>query len=378
MRILNIIESLGRGGAEQVLLNVLPELQARGHDCEVAALWGPYSLQDDLEARGVRVHRLHGDYSERWNLGRGVGRVVRLARRRRCDVLHSHLLFPDLYVGLSRAILPGPLRVASLQNTDFDFLQSTIPGRVARRVLPPVLRHGFDGLAAVGTPVAQHFREHVPGLEVETIFNAVPIPSLQHNTRRAEVLKSWDADAEAFTLLTAARLAPEKNHVVLFEALELLRTRGLTPQVLLAGAGPLRSELEALVKKKSLGGQVRFCGRVEHADLQELLGTVDAFVLPSKHEGLPLAIAEAMALQRPVLATSVGGVPDIVEDNITGLLVPASDANALASGIERLMRDSALRQRLGEEGRRRVEKKFSAPAIAQQWEEFYGRLMKAR
>ncbi len=381
MRILNVIESLGGGGAEQVLVNVLPELQARGHACELAVLWPPYDLQGALEGAGVRVHRLGWGYGRRWSMAGAVSRLARLARRRRPDVLHAHLLFADLYVALSRPLLPGVARVMWGQNTDFDFLHGSLTARAARRLLPFALRHGFDGLAAVGTPVAQHYRQHVPGADVRTIFNAVPVPPLppeQTSAQRQASLAEWKVRPEDFVLLIAARLAPEKNHRVLLEALVLLRERGRCPQVLVAGEGPLREELQRFVREKKLQGQVIFCGRLDHARLLEVLPAVDAFALPSQHEGLPLALAEAMAVERAVLATPVGGVPDLIQDNINGLLVPPGDAPALSRAIERLMDDEPLRRRLGRAAREQVTQHFSTQAVAAQWEAFYAELLHKR
>lgn len=376
-----MIESLKGGGAEQVLVNLLPELQARGHLCELVALWPPYELQGDLERAGVRVHHLNWSYEKRWNIAGAVGRLARLVRRRRPDVLHAHLLFADLYVALSRSIAPACARVMWGQNTDFDFLHGSITARAARALLPLAIRHGFDGLAAVGGEVARHYEEHVPGADVRTIFNAVPVPALFTGDARVEreaIWSGWNLAPQDFTLLVAARLAPEKNHRVLLEALEMLRERGRRPQVLVAGDGPLREELELLARQKGLLGQAVFCGRIEHARLQQMLPLIDAFVLPSQHEGLPLALAEAMAMQRAVLATPVGGVPDLIQDNINGLLVPPGDARALAHGIERLMDEPDLRARLGQAAREQVMRSFSAPSVAAQWEAFYHELIEKR
>lgn len=380
MRILNVIESLGGGGAEQVLVNVLPELQARGHTCEIVALWPPYTLQGDLERAGVRVHRLNWSYGRRWSMAGAVTRLVRLVRRRRPDVLHAHLLFADLYVALSRPLLPAPARVMWGQNTDFDFLHGSLSARAAHALLPAAFRYGFDGLAAVGDEVAQHYSKHV-GVDVRTIFNAVPIPPLptgDTGARRQAALARWKIAPEEFVLLVAARLAPEKNHRVLLEALEIMGQSGRRPQVLVAGDGPLREELERQARARGLLSQVTFCGRIEHSRLLLLLPAVDAFVLPSQHEGLPLALAEAMAMQRPVLATPVGGVPDLIQDNINGLLVPPGDARALAHGIERLMDDPALRERLGTAAREQVVRSFSSARVAEQWEAFYQELIARR
>lgn len=379
MRILHVIESLGRAGAEQALVNLLPEMQKRGHICEVAALWPPHDLADDLRASGIRVHLLHGRYERRWNAWRGVSRIAALARRRRIDVLHAHLLFADFAVGASKILAPRPRRVATLHNTDFDFLASSSPtSRIARHALPLCLRRGFDACAAVSTPVARHYEQHIPNLKATWIPNAFPTSLRpQPDVHRADVLAEFGIAADDFVIVVAARLAPEKGHQYLLDALCHLHERELRPRVLLLGDGPLRAELIAAVEQRKLHDQVVFCGNQPHSRLLPIVQCSDAFVLPSLLEGFPLAPAEAMALQTPVLATRAGGLTDLIENEVSGLLVPVGDAQALADGIARLMNDAPLRQRLGQQGRQRILEHFSSEVLAARWEQLYKSLLSA-
>jgi len=378
MRILHVIESLGRAGAEQALLNLLPDVQKRGHVCEVAALWPPYSLATDLEAAGIKVHRLDGRVERRWNVWRSARQVASLCRRRKFDVVHAHLLFADFTVALSKLTVRRPCRVVTFHNTDFDFLQNTSPtSRLARLTLPICLRYGFDGYAAVSTPVAQHYQQHIPNLPIQFIPNAFPA-SLQArpDLHRDEVLGQFGVRNEDFALAVVARLAPEKGHAYLFQALQQLRdgTPSLRPKVLLLGQGPLQPQLEGMVAQLHLNDQVVFCGVQAHAQLLPIVQMCEAFVLPSLLEGFPLAPAEAMAMERPVLATRAGGLGDLIEAEVSGLLVPTSDATALADGIRRLMQDAALRKRLGRAAHERIHGLFSSVAVSARSEEFYGGL----
>jgi glycosyltransferase involved in cell wall biosynthesis len=376
MKILHVIESLGRAGAEQALVNLLPEMQRRGHTCEVAVLWPPYDLQPDLEAAGIKVHRLHGRFERRWNIMRGATRLARLQRRRRFDILHAHLLFADFYTGFSRGLAPQPRRVVTFHNTDFDFLTGASPtSRVARMALPHLLRRGFDGFSAVSNPVREHYLQHVPGIEIEFIPNAFPAElAPDANLDRISVRRQWQIEDDEFAIAVVARLAPEKGHQYLLEALTNLRSRQLRPKVLLLGDGPLREELQRQVQEKQLTSQVVFAGNRPHAQLLPLLQSVDAFVLPSTLEGFPLAPAEAMALQCPVLTTTAGGLTDLIENKVSGLLIPTADVPALEQGIQRLMQNAELRTQLGQGGRQRILKYFGAATIAARWETFYQNL----
>jgi glycosyltransferase involved in cell wall biosynthesis len=168
-------------------------------------------------------------------------------------------------------------------------------------------------------------------------------------------------------LLCPARLVPVKGHGDLLEAAARLVARGIMFELWLAGEGPERAAIERRIHERGLGERVRLLGTVPHA---ELLGMyrdqrVDCVVLPSLHEGLSVALVEAMAYGVPVIATGVGGVPELLEHG-AGVLVPPSDADALTEALARVLGSSALRTELAHAGRRRVEAEFEVGAIARE------------
>lgn len=162
--------------------------------------------------------------------------------------------------------------------------------------------------------------------------------------------------AGPFTVALLGRLSWEKNHGMLLRALQQVRARGLPVRAVLAGEGPERAAIEAQVKAMGLEGVVEMPG---YANVASLLPSVHALVLCSRIENLPLSLLEAMAWARPVVATRVGGIPDLVADGETGYLVPDDDAVALAAKLQYLAENPLLARRLGEAGRRRVETEFS-------------------
>ncbi len=376
MRILHVIETLGAGGAERVLLNLLPLLSRRGHTCEVACLYPVYTLQSEIEAAGVTVHRMHSRLSRRWDILANSRRIMHLHDERRYDIIHAHLLFADLYVGASRLFGARPRRTVTFHSTNFNHFHGSPTARMARYLFPTVVRYGFDSVTAVSQPVADHLREHVPGVSPCVIPNPLPLsiapdPELD----RDQVLGKWGVGRDDFAIAVAARLIPDKAHVNLFSALELVRERGLKPKLLLAGAGPLEAELKAAVKAKKLGDQVVFCGLMPHADLMNLVQACDLFALASVREGFGLAPAEAMLLERPVLATTAGGLVEVIEHGKSGILVPPGDVPALAEAMYTLIRDEALRRRLACAGRERVRANFGADEVARRWDEHYRSLL---
>ncbi len=156
-------------------------------------------------------------------------------------------------------------------------------------------------------------------------------------------------------LVCVGRLSAQKGQLLLIEAMARLRERGLEPELILAGDGEMRGEVEALIRQHGLTGQVRITGWIDSATVRDLLEKSSAMVLPSFAEGLPVVIMEAFACRRPVLTTYVAGIPELVQDGINGFLFPAGSVDAIADAIERLLALSPDEQsRMGEAGRTAV------------------------
>ena len=160
-----------------------------------------------------------------------------------------------------------------------------------------------------------------------------------------------------------------KGHDVLLHALARLRRDGIAMCCLVCGDGSRRAQLESLAQGLGIADAVRFLG--EQRQVADVLAALDVFVLPSRHEGLGVAILEAMAMALPVVASDVGGIPEIVDAGRTGVLVPPEDAAALASAIAALDRDRALAYQMGAAGRARVLAEFSMEVMADRYERLY-------
>jgi colanic acid/amylovoran biosynthesis glycosyltransferase len=158
---------------------------------------------------------------------------------------------------------------------------------------------------------------------------------------------------EPFTLTYVGRLAPEKGQRLLLEAAKKLRDQGRTIRVILIGDGPSRAELEQWTAA-SMSGAVTFEGWVDHHRLMECYRQTDAFVLTSLYEGIPVVLMEAMAMEIPCVAPRITGIPELIEDGVSGLLFRPSDIDDLSAVLARLLDDLALRARLAHEGRRHV------------------------
>ena len=171
----------------------------------------------------------------------------------------------------------------------------------------------------------------------------------------------------------AGRLDPPKGQDVLLEAAARVRASGLPFTLLLAGEGASRAALEARARALGIGDQVHFLGQV--AVIGPLLLAADAVVLPSRLEGLPLTLLEALARERPVVASAVGGIPEVIEHGVHGRLVPPEDPEALAGALEEFHRHPDAARRLGLEGGRRVRDQFTWKRVAEQFEAVYDEVL---
>lgn len=172
-------------------------------------------------------------------------------------------------------------------------------------------------------------------------------------------------------LVCVARLSVEKGHLILFEALAALRDEGLAFTCTLVGDGPMRAELEARVAALGLTDRVRFAGAQPPAQVAGFYAEADAAVLASFGEGIPLVLMEAMAHGRPVVSTRVGGIPELVEPGVSGLLVAPGSVREMTGALRTLLQDPAAARAMGERGREAVMKRFSIDVAAERLEQLF-------
>jgi len=175
-------------------------------------------------------------------------------------------------------------------------------------------------------------------------------------------------DNNNLLFVSIARMSPQKDHFSLIQAFSLAVSHNNHLRILLVGDGPLRQELEARVRLMGLGDKVRFLGI--RTDIAEILAAADVFVLSSLWEGNPLSVMEAMAAGKPVIATAVGGVPELVQDGINGILVPPGNVRALAEAMLKLA-DDDLRERLGREAFKKSKECFDVSIMVRKYENLY-------
>ncbi|MDE2119326.1 MAG: glycosyltransferase [Betaproteobacteria bacterium] len=344
LRILHVVDSLERGGLERVVTDLAILQHQQGHDVAVFSIQHPGALAPELERAGVPV--LLGDKQRSADLN--TLRLLRRAiRERRVDVVHAHNFMPTYY--LAAAGLGWGGRAASVA-TCHD-----MGSRLAQRKLRWIMRWALARMSRVvmvGAQVQARYLEArlVSPAKVECIRNGVTLDRFDHGAHaRAEARKRLGLQVEDLVIGSVGRLVELKNHRALIDVLAQLRAEHSQLRLVLVGGGALRQQLEHHARQCGVEAQVTFAG--EQPDVAALLPAFDLFALPSTTEGLSVALLEAAASALPIVATAVGGNPEIVEQGRTGLLVPASDDAALAGALRALLADPARRAELGHAAR---------------------------
>ena len=322
-----------------------------------------------LEARGLGVARVP-EIDSRWDW-RGMASTWSRLRRARPALLHLHHVWPasDRYF-VSLAEAAG---VPHLVLTEHIVGQ---PHSAGQRLLKRRELKRADAVTAVCGAVADSLVHDygVPRGRVRVVPNGADLPdeAAEHPVSR-RLRAGLGASAMKPLWVCAARLEEQKGHDVLLEALAGVRRRGLDFVAAFAGDGSRRAVLERRAAELSLADHVRFLGMVE--EIGPLLAAADAVVMPSRWEGLPLTLLEALARARPVVASAVGGIPEVVEDRISGRLVPPGDVGALEEALEWLHRRSDLAAALGREGAARVREHFTWERTVASFEEVYDEVL---
>jgi glycosyltransferase involved in cell wall biosynthesis len=363
-RVLIVIKGLGRGGAEQLLLSAAPYLNRERYRYQFAYLlpW-KNALVGDLVRLGFPVHCLEG--------GRGIGwtrRLSRLVRREGIELVHAHS--PVAAAGV-RATMGRQVRVVYTEHNVWSRYHPLT--RALNLCTFPRNDHVFavsdEVLASVRYPWPLCM---LPMPTVETLHHGLDQATFGLGTGMDGARAELGIPEDAPVVGSIANFKAAKDHDTLLRA--AARVRQALPDVrfLLVGQGPLEAQVRHLAAQLGLEQTVIFGGF--RTDVPRLVAGFDVFALSSTYEGLPIALIEAMALGRPVVATRVGGIPEVITDGADGLLVPPRDPEALAEGLLRVLGNPTLQAGLAAAARARA-REFDIRHAVHRMERVYAGLL---
>lgn len=347
--VLQVVLSLASGGTERL---VVETVKALGSDFRMAVccLDELGTLAPELTALGIPVTVLGRSSGFHPTIGR---QIARAARQHDAAILHCHQYTPFVYGACARLWRPGSRIIFTEHGRLFD-QQPSPKRRLANRLLRTLPTRVYTVSADLKAHlVAEAFHAD----QIRVLHNGVVPSALTAAAARAVARQALDLPADAFLVAAVGRLDPVKCLDDLVEALALVRRQSGKTMLVLVGDGPERARLEGQVEQLGLQDTVRFAGY--RSDVRSIMPAFDLYVNSSSTEGISLTILEAMSAGLPVIATAVGGTPEIVVDGETGILIPAHDPQALAEAIVSVRSRPDGGQGLGLMGRARVLSEFS-------------------
>ena len=383
-RVLRLIARLNMGGPALHVAYLTNGLAERGYETTLAAgslARGESSMSfvaDELGVDVLAIPQLHREISPLYD-PLTIGRIVRLIQTVRPHILHTHTAKAGA-VGRIAATLAGDARPPIVVHTFhghvlrgyfdptrtafFRLLERALAHRTTRLVA--VSREVRDDLVALGVAPPEKFSVIRLGIDLDGRLTGP-------DDSGAALRRLFGVGADEFVVGWVGRMTAIKRLDDVLLAFRRLRDRGVEARLCLVGDGPDREQVEQRAHDLGVVRHVLFVGY--QRDIAPYYSFFDAFVLPSANEGTPVSAIESLASARPVVATRVGGTPDVVEDGADGILVPVGDVEGLATALERLARDPELRRRLGEHGRERVVPRYRVERLVDDVDALYRELL---
>jgi glycosyltransferase involved in cell wall biosynthesis len=359
LRIAQMLESDGPGGAETMLVSLSEALRSRGHEvCPVGPAHGVGWLSARLKNEGFERETFTIRRPIDWRCVRGL---IQVLRARRIEVVHSHEFTMAVY-GAAAARWLGIPHVITMHGSQY------VTSKRRRRI---ALRWAFRSSAhvvGVSNDTTAHLTSRL-GLSrdvIQTIPNGVPYrPGNRAATRRALGVEDHE-----ILVLAVGNLIVRKGHAQLIRALASAHPEPDVPwRLAIAGQGDQRDRLRAIAEEHGVSGRVNLLG--QRSDVFDLHAASDIFVMPSLWEGLPLALLEAMHAGTAIVASRTSGIPEAITDNVDGLLTPPGDEIALRDALTRLLPNANERARLGAAALARARAQFSMDRMTDQYEALY-------
>lgn len=382
LTVLHTVRSLTVNGITSVVLRTVEQLAAHGVRSHVVSVFDNDEMAHAFRALGVEPVFL--GHTGSGTVHRSTGMITRLVKERSVDLVHTNQTIDFLLGGMAGRLSRVPV-VASIHwlaeaDTGAVGSEPRRMGRVKQYVRVLGERMLVTRIVAVSRAVRDThvslFGRAFPVDRVEVVYPGISLErghgAPDPQVVRERVRRELGMEGAAPLLLNVGRLHPVKSQLDLMPMMRRLRQRLPDARLLVAGGGPLHEELERKAAEQEVQDVVRLLG--SRLDVPDLLDACDALVLSSVTEAAPLPLIEAMRAGKPIVATAVGGVPEMVEDGRTGIIVPPRDPASLADAVERMFTLPGLAESMGEAGRTVARSRFDIVRVTAQLERIYREL----
>jgi glycosyltransferase involved in cell wall biosynthesis len=370
LHITHVVLSLDVGGLERVVLSLVKEAVRAGNRVSVLCIERPGKMADRAVELGATVHCV--DKPPGVKLAT-VGKVAAFLEQAKPDVVHTHQIGALFYAGpAARRVRRGkvPIVVHTEHGKHFE-------GRRRNRWLGWWAARSAQRVFCVSADIARslELRGVAKGPKVMVLANGIETSLFEQPRDGAALRRSLAIPLAAPVIGTVGRLAEVKRQDVLLQGCAKIRGHvgGELPHVLLVGGGPLEGELKKLAGELGMEKRVHFTGNTPTPE--KYMAIMDVFALTSRSEGMPLVVLEAWAAGLPVVASRVGGLPEMIEEGVTGVMFESLDDAALATRLEELLEDREAAAQMGAAGQQHVRKHFDVSVMAANYERHYRELL---
>ncbi len=359
-----MLPKMNVGGAEKHVILLASGLRQRGYDAQILSIFQEGTLAGKIRKEEIPFSCLQ--LPKGWG-GDAFFKIYQWLRQNPVDILHTYLFGFHLFAGLPARLLKVPVIVSSRREI--------AEWRKARHVWIENLGNHFVDRVICCSQAAQKWtldHEKIAREKVLTLYNGVD----QKYFASADGLKirhEFGIPENAFVVGTVANFAEEKGYPYLLEAVSVIAQEHPEAWFLFVGSGPLEAEIKQKAARLPNSDRILFTGI--RSDIPDLISAMNVFVLASVIEGFPNVLLEAMSMAKPVVATCVGGIPELIESEKDGILVFSKDSQGLANVILQCLRDPSTANRLGTKARHKIEQNFSLDQMIDQYEAFYRKML---
>ncbi len=367
LKICYMLPTINVGGAERHVIGLAAGLRQRNFDAQIVSIFHEGALAGEIKKNGIPFSCLNAPRG--WGLGALLAIYRRLSQNP-VDILHTYLFGFHGVAGFPARLLKIPVLISSRREI--------AEWRKARHEWIENLGNCFvDKVVCCSQAVREWTLDHerISAQKTLTIYNGIDQKRFESGDG-LKIRREFNIPDEASVIGTVANFAPEKGYPYLLEMTSQVLEAYPQAWFLIVGSGPLEEEIKQKAKGLPHSNRILFAG--SRPDVPDLISAMNVFVLASVREGFPNVLLEAMGLGKPVVATRVGGIPELIDAGRNGILVPPRDAQALAKAVIHGLKDPLNASRLGNEARRTIRENFSLDRMVNQYETFYRSLIKTK
>lgn len=369
IKILFIIDSLRRGGGTQkVLVQLLVGLKQRGYLPTVVSLTkGDHILIRDLKKKGMEII----DYNRLSLILFGVVKIFLLILREKFEIIQSFLFYSNVIGRILGRLAQAPVIVSSVRGFQVEGLKMK-----GWQIWLENLTNRLSDKVTINTKLAKEFCINELAIipeKLEVIYNGIELPPSSEKPDIFKQREKFGIGKDKIILGTVGRLTVEKGHTYLLNALKIALKSDPRLYLLIVGEGKLMKNLVHQARELEIKQNLKFTGYQE--DMRPIYELIDVFVLPSLSEGMPNAVMEAMAWGKPIVASAVGGVLELIEHQVTGILIPPGDPEKLAEALTKIARNIEWANQIGQNARFSVIRKYNLDIMVDSYSNLYDQLL---